>query len=73
MIPSLLLAALLSTAPTYCDGYKQGFTAAYCQGHQFCVSAPVPACHDKPGSFQEGYDKGYDDGEAIHPRHPEQK
>ena len=68
MIP-ILVALLLSQSSPFCAGYRQGFTAAYCQGHQFCTSAPVPACPSTEGTWKDGYDRGYTDGERAHPRH----
>lgn len=70
MIALITLLLLATSSPDYCTGYRQGFTAAYCQGHQFCRSAPVPACpDDAPGGFQDGYNRGYSDGERAHPPH----
>lgn len=68
---SILLALLLSSPPDFCEGYRMGFTSAYCQGHQFCKSAPVPACPSAPAdaTFFDGYNRGFDDGEHVHPRH----
>lgn len=70
MILALVLS-LLTSSPAYCQGYRQGFTAAYCQGHQFCRAAPVPACPsgEDDATFQDGYDRGYSDGERAHPGH----
>ncbi len=65
----VLLSLLLTTQADFCAGYRQGFTAAYCQGHQFCTSAPVPACPSRDASWQDGYDQGFTDGERAHPRH----
>ncbi len=69
MVATLLAALLLSTPAEFCAGYRQGFTAAYCQGHQFCNAAPVPACPSRDGGFQDGYDEGYAAGERAHPGH----
>lgn len=71
MLSLLVASLLLSSSPAFCSGYRQGFTAAYCQGHQFCTSAPVPACPsaDSEAGFQDGYDRGYADGERAHPGH----
>lgn len=71
MISSLLTAAALLFAdiPAFCAGYNQGFTSAYCQGHLFCKSASVPACPSMDATWREGYDRGYDDGEKVHPPH----
>lgn len=66
---ALILSLVLAGSADYCSGYRQGFTAAYCAGHQFCRSAPVPACPADDGSWQDGYDRGYSDGERAHPRH----
>lgn len=66
---TVCLASLLSSSADYCQGYRQGFTAAYCQGHQFCRSAPVPACPNADGGYQDGYARGYADGERAHPGH----
>lgn len=66
----VLILSLLGSRPDFCAGYRQGFTAAYCAGHQFCRSAPVPACpSEEEGSWQDGYDWGYTDGERAHPGH----
>jgi hypothetical protein len=69
-----LVLSLLFSAPTFCDGYRQGFAAAYCAGHSpECLrTAPVPACTERPGTFQDGYDQGYTEGERVHPAHNRQ-
>lgn len=69
MTSLLATLLLLSSSPEYCSGFHQGFLAAYCQGHQFCTAAPAPACPEAQGGFQEGYNRGYTDGQRIHPRH----
>jgi hypothetical protein len=69
MITLLLSMLLAKGSPEFCSGYRQGFVAAYCAGHQFCTSAPVPACPDEHGSFQDGYSAGYSAGERAHPSH----
>lgn len=70
MVAFLVAWLLAAGGGDYCVGYRQGYTAAYCQGHgATCRSAPVPACSGD-GTWQEGYDRGYSDGEGAHPRHP---
>jgi gamma-glutamyl:cysteine ligase YbdK (ATP-grasp superfamily) len=61
----LLLSLALAVASPFCDGFRAGFTAAYCSGHQFCTSAPVPACQEE-GTYSEGYQAGYEAGLAAH-------
>lgn len=62
----VLVMVLAASAPDFCAGFRQGFTAAYCAGHQFCRSAPVPPCPESEGSWQDGYERGYSDGERVH-------
>jgi hypothetical protein len=66
---ALLTALLLTTPSEFCAGYRQGFTAAYCAGHQFCHAAPVPPCPDasEDATWRDGYDRGYAEGERAHP------
>jgi hypothetical protein len=67
---ALIFALVLAASPgPFCAGYRQGFTAAYCQNHPFCRSAPVPSCPsaDDSATWQDGYDRGYTDGERAHP------
>lgn len=69
MIPTFLTACLLFSTPEYCSGFRQGLLAAYCQGHQFCTAAPAPTCPEAQGGFEEGYNRGYADGQRMHPGH----
>ena len=72
MISSLFTLLLLGSHADFCAGYRQGFTAAYCNGHlYFCNSAPVPACpaSGPEATWKAGYDRGFDDGEKLNPGH----
>jgi hypothetical protein len=65
-----LVSLLLATdpTPTFCDGYRQGYLAAVCQGMGWlCPTAPreYPRCPQERGTPREGYVRGYEDGDAT--------
>ncbi len=63
----LTVLAILGAGPSFCDGYRFGWRAGYCHaiGARLLCSPSVPSCPGDDGTYMDGYNKGYDDGESA--------
>jgi hypothetical protein len=69
-VAALLVAALPMPARAgdgFCRGYEAGYKRGYCSNHggQMCIPPIPPICpipNVGENSFQDGYDRGFQDG-----------